>query len=270
MRAYFDDKNKESRIDVARVLIENGADVNEIEYEERTAMHFAAHVGDLNMAKLLIQNGADVNAVTRDKWTALHYAAHKGHVDVVKLLIQNGADVNAVDKGKRMALSYAATKCNRQVHVRCVLELLCSGAKIDESAIDFDETGLLFLIQNGLKSLRDGKCEVTDLMSPEEGRFMWNLAFVLATKYRVVAFKAFFIIRSFISYNGMFMGPGYDIGTWCSSVVFEQCSSAKRENLSFKTSLIRLLSPCHFPNTGTVRLDKSSCNFHEWTFMNFQ
>ena len=47
---------------------------------------------------MLIQNGADVNAVDKDKWTALHYAAQNGHVDVVKVLLQNGANVNAVDE----------------------------------------------------------------------------------------------------------------------------------------------------------------------------
>ena len=32
------------------------------------------------------------------KRTALHFAAREGHVDVAKVLIQNGADVNAVDE----------------------------------------------------------------------------------------------------------------------------------------------------------------------------
>ena len=41
--------------------------------------------------------------------TALHFAAQNGHVDVAKVLIQNGADVNAVDeKMKRTALHVAA------------------------------------------------------------------------------------------------------------------------------------------------------------------
>ena len=39
-----------------------------------------------------------MNAVDHRKKTALHFAAEKGHVDVAKVLIQNGADVNAVDE----------------------------------------------------------------------------------------------------------------------------------------------------------------------------
>ena len=53
--------------------------------------------------KVLLENGADVNAVDDDEWTALHYAARFGHVDVVKVLIQNGTDVNAVQR-QRTAL----------------------------------------------------------------------------------------------------------------------------------------------------------------------
>ena len=41
---------------------------------------------------------------------------------------------------------------------------------------------------------------------------MWNLAFFFTIKHRVAAFKAFRTIRSFITYNGIFMAHGYDLG----------------------------------------------------------
>ena len=41
---------------------------------------------------------------------------------------------------------------------------------------------------------------------------MWNLAFSFTITHRVAAFKAYYAIRSFITYNGIFMGPGYDLG----------------------------------------------------------
>ena len=49
-------------------------------------------------------------------------------------------------------------------------------------------------------------------MSDEENRFMWNLAFFFTIKHRAAAFKAFYSIRSFITFNGIFMGPGYGLG----------------------------------------------------------
>ena len=41
---------------------------------------------------------------------------------------------------------------------------------------------------------------------------MWNLAFSFTITYRVAAFKAYYAIRSFITFNGIFMGPDYDLG----------------------------------------------------------
>ena len=79
------------------------------------------------VAKVLIQNGADVNAVDKYNWLALHFAAQKGYVDVAKALIQNGADVNAVDEEKHSALYFAA----REEHDVLALDLLCFGAEID-------------------------------------------------------------------------------------------------------------------------------------------
>ena len=49
-------------------------------------------------------------------------------------------------------------------------------------------------------------------MSTEERRYMWDLAFFFTWKYRVAAFKAYYKVRSFVTYNGIFMGHGYDLG----------------------------------------------------------
>ena len=52
----------------------------------------------------------------------------------------------------------------------------------------------------------------TTLMSNEEEQFMWNLAFFFTIKHRGAAFKAYYAIRSFITFHGIFMGVGYDQG----------------------------------------------------------
>ena len=41
---------------------------------------------------------------------------------------------------------------------------------------------------------------------------MWNLALVLAVKHRAIAFRTYHMILSFITFHGIFMGPGYDLG----------------------------------------------------------
>ena len=52
----------------------------------------------------------------------------------------------------------------------------------------------------------------TSLMSKEERRFMWNFALVLAMKHPAIAFRTYHMIRSFVTFRGIFMGPGYDLG----------------------------------------------------------
>ena len=189
-------------------MTQNGADVNAVQEDKRTALHFASKNGYVDVVQVLLQNGADVNAVAVNKWTALHYAVQEAHADVTKVLIQNGADVNAVTPWRETALCITA----QYRHVRCMLTLLCFGAEINEKEIKSDKTKLLRPIHDRFTSLRDGNGMETTLMSDEERRFMWNLAFFFTIKHRVAAFKAYYSVRSFITYHGIFMGPGYFLG----------------------------------------------------------
>jgi ankyrin repeat protein len=195
-------------VEIANVLIQNGADVNALDGQERTSLHLAASYGHVDVAKVLIQNGADVNAVNTFYETPLHRAASYGHVDVLKTLIQNSADVNAVEEDNETALFHAVD----EGHVGCILQLLCFGAAIDRKALREDKTDLLGPINNIINLLRAGKRPETSLMSNEEKRFMWELAFSLTIQHRAAAFKAYYTIRSFITFHGIFMTDGYDLG----------------------------------------------------------
>ena len=50
------------------------------------------------MTELLLENGANINAFDRQERRALHWAAFSGHDEIVKLLLEHGADPNAKDK----------------------------------------------------------------------------------------------------------------------------------------------------------------------------
>ena len=97
-------------------------------------------------------------------------------------------------------------------HIPCTLQLLCFGAEIDEKAIEDDKTKLLRPIENRLKLLRDGKRMGTSLMSEEERRFMWNLAYVLAVKHPAIAFGTYRRIHACVTFHGIFMVPGFGPG----------------------------------------------------------
>lgn len=111
------DAAKNSDIDEARKLLENGADVNERNknLSHYTPLHIASVSGNTELAKFLIYNGADVNAVDVDNETPLHRASVYGNTKVAKVLIDNGADVNAVDMRNRTPLDRAKEEGNDEI-----------------------------------------------------------------------------------------------------------------------------------------------------------
>ncbi|KID75803.1 Ankyrin repeat domain-containing protein 17 [Metarhizium brunneum] len=73
-----------------------------------TPLHLAAENGHADMARLLLDNGAQVNAASTRGYTPLMLAAHNGHADTVSILIRRGADISAHAADGSRALSIAA------------------------------------------------------------------------------------------------------------------------------------------------------------------
>lgn len=68
------------------------------------------------MVSLLIEKGATINAYDKKDRRAIHWAAHMGHVEVVKILVEHGAELNCRDK-------MVGTVCCQQVLGVHVLEV---------------------------------------------------------------------------------------------------------------------------------------------------
>ena len=85
------------------------------------------------------------------------------------------------------------------------------GAEIDARSINSDDTALLRPILDRLQSLQEGNRIETTLMSDEEKHFMWNLAFFFNKQRWCDCICCNHAIRSFITFHGIFMGPGYDL-----------------------------------------------------------
>lgn len=80
-----------AQTDVARSLIERGADVNARQQGGFTPLHEAAASGKLELARLFLDHGADLNAKTDDGKTALSLAIEARQEAMVKLLRERGA-----------------------------------------------------------------------------------------------------------------------------------------------------------------------------------
>ena len=66
-------------------------------------LHSAAAGRHLEVCRLLIAAGADVNATQRDEFTPLHAAAQHGDVELVELFLSAGADPTAQTDERRDA-----------------------------------------------------------------------------------------------------------------------------------------------------------------------
>ncbi|WP_338871085.1 ankyrin repeat domain-containing protein [Spirosoma sp. SC4-14] len=76
-------------------LIQEGADVNELDASQDAPLVMAAYKGYSQIVKALLEAGADVRAVDPGmKATALHAAAYAGRTEAAKLLIEYHIDIN--------------------------------------------------------------------------------------------------------------------------------------------------------------------------------
>ncbi len=115
--------------ETVRQLLRDGADVNAVQGDGMTALHWAAERGDADLAKILIYAGGNVEAGTRiGHYTPLHIASRKGRVDVVRALLAANADAHATTTNSGvMPLHLAAASGNPDA----VTALLDAGADIN-------------------------------------------------------------------------------------------------------------------------------------------
>jgi len=107
--------------------IVGSCDVRAVEKGQQ-AIHVAAARGDVEIAKLLLQQGASVSARDQDGRMPLHLAAFHGHLEMLELLMDEGALLNPVERRQSSAALHGAA---RNGHVECVEALLARGANRD-------------------------------------------------------------------------------------------------------------------------------------------
>lgn len=89
----FDVVRNGSELECRQLIVEEKS-INDTDETGQTALMIAASTNQVEMAKLLIEHGADVNKSSASGLTALHYAALENYAEMAKLLLKNNANVD--------------------------------------------------------------------------------------------------------------------------------------------------------------------------------
>jgi ankyrin repeat protein len=89
--------SRDGHAEVARVLLEHGADVDAGDKSNRTPLRRALNRKQVEVAQVLIKNNAYIGVQGEDRWTPLHWASEHRQVELAQALLEYGADMNARD-----------------------------------------------------------------------------------------------------------------------------------------------------------------------------
>lgn len=136
--AAGDDESRRAALVAFSELIANHiADINTPGAFGLPPLHLAAHLRSEDFARLLLDNGADVNAETvhpdESKLSPLHFAAKNGDLSLVELFIARGANVNAEASIRNTPLHMAAAF---GVGAEILANLIKAGAHVDAQDLE--------------------------------------------------------------------------------------------------------------------------------------
>ena len=116
-------------------------DVNTPEPDGTTALHWAAHHGDLVTVHRLIDAGGDVSAFNRYGIAPIWLAAQNGHADVVETLLRAGVDTETTrgDSGETVLMIAA-----RAGHVGVLQRLIAYDADVNATDSVRNQTALMW------------------------------------------------------------------------------------------------------------------------------
>ncbi|CBN76015.1 similar to ankyrin 2,3/unc44 [Ectocarpus siliculosus] len=90
-------------LDLAVLLIANGANLSAVTNRRMSALHLAAEGGDVDLVRMLLMAGAPLETRSSTGDTPLTLATYFGHVEAVEKLLAMGANPNAIDDDGHVA-----------------------------------------------------------------------------------------------------------------------------------------------------------------------
>jgi ankyrin repeat protein len=90
------DASKYGHIEIVKLLLEKGANINHKNCKNYTALIQASYNGHIEIVKLLLEKGANISEKTHYASTEIIFASVMGHHEIVKILLNVG--VSQFDK----------------------------------------------------------------------------------------------------------------------------------------------------------------------------
>lgn len=116
-----------NRTDVAKALLQAGADPTAKDAVKSTAIHSASIHDNADLVGALAEAGADINTVDENALTPLHIAATFNACASIHVLVARGADVRVEDHDGSTPLHRAAWRCN----LEAMMLLIAYGADVN-------------------------------------------------------------------------------------------------------------------------------------------
>eukprot|EP00899_Mesostigma_viride_P010683 jgi/Mesvir1/19616/Mv09910-RA.2 len=137
----------QSDVEMIKLLIEGGADLNSKDKMGMTPLHRST--ADAKAMKLLVDGGADLNIEDQDGKTALFAACTQQKWDVISMLIKDGADVTVRNKAgntvlMELAKDFASTARRVMASDTAIFSQLVSAGAMGQDGNRLMETLLSF------------------------------------------------------------------------------------------------------------------------------
>lgn len=117
---------RDGDLPTVQTLVVQGADVNAVNENGSTALHFAADKGRAEVVRFLLDRGASVNVKAKSGSTPLLLAAQAGSLETVRLLLDHGAEINVETGAGQGHFNWSPLSAAVNANTREVVDLLLS------------------------------------------------------------------------------------------------------------------------------------------------
>ena len=131
------------------------SEINKKNYGGATALHLACRNGDVEIARILLENGAEINVADNEGWTPLMRAALASNSEIVELLLNRGATTEDLNSyGETAVLHAVSSGCGD-----CVVSILrkMQISKVIESDVIRNQMAQAYEIANQSENLKAAK-----------------------------------------------------------------------------------------------------------------